>query len=111
MTIEVSVIHENSGPRRVAGHVHPGEFMSFSNFVSGGLEYLSVLCLPDNSGDVVWRFGNEDFYENEQYRAIPATLYTTDRVIAEIPAGGKFSAEIVTESRKRGRLILRHLLF
>lgn len=111
MTIEVSVIHQETHRRRVAGHVQPGEFMSFSNFASGGLEFISVLCLPDNSGGVFWRFGNEDFYEDEQYRAIPAELYTADRIIAEIPAGGKFSTDVVTKSRKRGRLILQHLLF
>lgn len=109
MTIEVGLIPEGRDVLRILGHIRPGEAISLSDYLDGDRKVLSIICYPDDSGGEVYRFSNEDFVENPMLRAIPTDMYSEDNRIGSIPAGGKFEREVVSETRRRGRLILTHL--
>ncbi len=111
MSLEVKTLPEGTYKPIELGLIMPGAFGSFSDYRSNSRDIISATCLPDNSGGRVYRFANQDFPEIDQVRVIPMEIYTDDRIIAEIVWGGKFESDIVTETRRRGRLILIHSIF
>lgn len=109
MTIEVGVIPEAVGEKRVLGEIVPGEFISLSDFSDNSWRVLSIICNPDNKGGLVYSFDNEGFAQTDLLRGIPLEAYTDENLEATIGFGKTYEREVITEARDKARLILTHM--
>ena len=110
MAIEVGIKPVDQDIVVPLGLILPDAYASFSDYSDNRRMVLSAHCLANDAGGSVYRFDNEDFPEIDVFRVLPLDLYEPKNRIAEIPLQGSFEKDIVLESRRKGRLILKHTL-
>lgn len=110
MSISVEFSTPEQGNTVLLPQITPGEVITISDYSQDNRDVIAITCYSEDDGGEVHVFSNEDFPENDRLRIIyPENLHAENR-LAIIPAGGKFERDIVTSARKKGHLVLRHML-
>jgi hypothetical protein len=110
MSLEVRAIAGSETEPTLLGIIEPGTFAPFPDFSDGNWFTICAMCLPDNSGSEVYKLFSP--YSQQQERENPLSLddLTHEIRIAEFGPGESFEFAITTEARRRGRIILTHVL-
>lgn len=110
MSISVEISFLEQGNKLLLPPVTPGEIITMSDYSQNNRSVIAITCHSDDDGGEVHVFSNEDLPENNQSRIIyPENLHPENR-LAVITAGGKYERDIVTSARKKGHLVLQHIL-
>lgn len=110
MSISVEISSSKQGSTVPLLLITPGDIKTIPDYSQDNRSIIAITCYQQDDGGAVHFFPDEYFTEaNPAHEVGPENLHAENR-LAVILAGGKFERDIVTSARKKGHLVLRHML-
>lgn len=110
MSISVDFSTPEQGNKILLPPVTPGEIETISDYSQDSRSIIAITCYQQDDGGAVHFFPDEYFTEaNPTHKIEPENLHAENR-LAIITFGGKFERDIITIDRKKGHLVLQHIL-